>query len=230
MRSLPLALLLVGCISVPAFASSSRIEGRVAKVSDGDTIQVQIVGGSKVKVRFESIDTPETTLAGPGGTFTQGYWGNQASNLLKSLLPIGTQVTVEISGTDDYGRSLGRVFKNGVDLNKQMLESGWAVLYEICGEDDCDFDTPGAFYEQYRATCETAVSQGVGNFDPARPLPELPFLFRSRIQRRPLSKFVGNVATRTYLTPERYAEIPLCNRVFFMEESYAVLNGFTRAN
>lgn len=229
MRSLSLALLLVGFVSVSAYsATSTRIEGRVAKVSDGDTIQVQVVGGSKVKVRLESIDTPETTLAGPGGTYTQGYWGNEASNLLKSLLPLGTQVTVEISGTDDYGRSLGRVFKNGVDLNQRMLESGWAVLYEICGESDCNFEARGTFYDQYRATCEIAVNQGAGNFNPAKPLPELPFLFRSRIQRRPLSKFVGDISTRTYVTPERYEEIPLCNRVFFMQEAYATQNGFTR--
>lgn len=36
------------------------IEGTVIKVSDGDTINVQDAMGSKVKVRFYGIDSPET--------------------------------------------------------------------------------------------------------------------------------------------------------------------------
>ena len=56
--------IVVFLILIPTFSVAREplrvIEGKVVKVSDGDTINVQDSLGTKVKVRLYGIDAPET--------------------------------------------------------------------------------------------------------------------------------------------------------------------------
>ncbi|SGO78193.1 Endonuclease YhcR precursor [Mycobacterium tuberculosis] len=57
---------------------------------------------------------------------------------------------------------------------------------------------------------------------------ELPFEFRLRVGNRKPDKFVGDFATKEYVTPEKYREVPLENRVFFWREEDAKRAGYTK--
>jgi hypothetical protein len=55
---------------------------------------------------------------------------------------------------------------------------------------------------------------------------ELPFEFRLRIGNREPDKFVANITTGFYVDPNRYNEIPIAYRLFFMREADALRAGF----
>ncbi len=232
-RVLSLSVLLL-CVTIPGVASAQdagRFEtfrGTVTKVVDGDTIRFLPDGsepGTKAwPIRMVTVDTPETHLPGPGGVYSQGYWGDAATAQLARLVKVGETVEVDSYGLDKYGRVLGRVYKRGgVDVNLKMVASGWGSLYVICDGHSCDLDP------NYRAACQYAMRNETGIFDPARPLPELPFIFRSIHQKRPLSKFVGNITTKEYVQPSEWEKVPLCDRVFFMTQTDARREGYSPA-
>jgi endonuclease YncB( thermonuclease family) len=96
----------------------------VAKVVDGDTIDVGVV-----RVRLEGIDAPEV-----GQTCTRGLagtWpcGTAATNALAARVE-GKQVECERRGVDKYGRVLGVCFVAKQDVNAWMVRHGhaWAFI------------------------------------------------------------------------------------------------------
>jgi 2',3'-cyclic-nucleotide 2'-phosphodiesterase/3'-nucleotidase/5'-nucleotidase len=178
---------------------------RVVKVTDGDTIQVlppnAPEGTRPTRIRMINSDTPEVFILTPDKrVVNQGYWGTAASDALKKMVKPGDTVGIQDYGIDMYGRVLGRVLKKHgkatYDLNLEMVYSGWALLYVICDEKSCDLD------QDYYQACRSAASGGRGIFNPKRPLPQLPFVFRSIHQERPLHRPVGNRLTKK-LFPER---------------------------
>jgi hypothetical protein len=54
----------------------------------------------------------------------------------------------------------------------------------------------------------------------------MPFEFRLRIQKRRPDKWVGDLKTRQYVSPEKFKEIPVCDRIFFLSEADAQSLGF----
>lgn len=94
----------------------------VAEVVDGDTIRVML-NGAEATVRLILIDTPEVF----GGA---ECYGAEASAYAKSLLPIGTAVTLEtdVSETDRFGRLLRYVYAGGEMVNERLVRDGYAVL------------------------------------------------------------------------------------------------------
>lgn len=97
----------------PSFES---LTFRVERVVDGDTIE--IAGG--VKVRYIGIDTPESTT-------TTECFGEEAANQNK-LLVEGREVSLEkdVSETDKYGRLLRYVYVEGMMVNQELVETGYA--------------------------------------------------------------------------------------------------------
>ncbi len=94
------------------------IEGRVVGVADGDTITVLALGNSPEKVRFAFIDAPEK--AQPHG---------QAAKMALSARLFGREVKVEVIEKDRYGRTVGRVWVDNVDVNLAQVEDGYAWHY-----------------------------------------------------------------------------------------------------
>lgn len=210
-----------------AQAAPHVISGLVIKVSDGDTIHVKPPGQDKLKIRMLNMDTPETQLPAKGGMASQGYWGDAATQQLRDLLPIGSRVDLIVYGSDMYGRTLARVIHQGYDVNLEMTRSGWGAPYVLCEGYECD----GSFWERhevlrYLHACEEARHNGRGIYNPHRPIPELPFEFRLRIQQREPNKYVGDVYTRRLVEPHRYAEIDVCRAVFFPRIEDAFKQGF----
>ena len=131
-----IVLLLAGCNTEPAKQApapkpqtpQAAEAHRVAKVVDGDTIDVEIDGQVK-RVRLIGVNTPETVdPRRPVECF-----GREASNKAKELLA-GKRVRLEVDPSQDerdrYGRLLRYVFlEDGRNFNKLMIEEGYAYEY-----------------------------------------------------------------------------------------------------
>lgn len=115
------------CLFLPCLALGSEsfvIKGKVISVHDGDTVTVLSGKGKKTKVRLEGIDAPETN---------QPY-GDISRQALDSLV-YGRVVTIVAITTDKYGRTVGRVWRDGVDMNKEMVRVGLAWRYDAYSMD-----------------------------------------------------------------------------------------------
>ena len=96
-----------------------KIQGKVIRVLDGDTIEV-LQDKKPVRIRLANIDAPEKKQA----------FGSWSTSQLKTLVA-GKQVTISYSHKDRYGRIIGRVFTtNGTDASRFMVQSGAAWVYE----------------------------------------------------------------------------------------------------
>lgn len=97
-------------------ATSSELQGKVTRVSDGDTITVSS-GGQKYRIRFLGIDAPESN---------QRFGAQSRNNLARELSACRNFVTIEYSEKDRYGRIVGKVLCNGKDLNLEQVASSHA--------------------------------------------------------------------------------------------------------
>lgn len=102
-----------------ALASQGEvITGKVVRVADGDTITVLDAAKVQHKVRLAGIDAPEKAQA----------FGERSRDSLEELVA-GRSVTVETHKTDRYGRLVGKVLLNGLDVNMEQVRRGMAWFY-----------------------------------------------------------------------------------------------------
>ena len=91
---------------------------KVVGVSDGDTITVLKEGHQQIKIRLDSIDTPES----------KQDFGNRSKQALSKLI-FGKEVTVQEVGKDRYKRTLAFIQIDGKDVASEMVHSGHAWVY-----------------------------------------------------------------------------------------------------
>ena len=89
-----------------AGAAPYELTGRVVAVADGDTITVLDSSSVQHKIRLEGIDAPEKKQA----------HGQDAKAALSKMV-FGKQVTVRVSKREKWGRELGDVRLDKVDVN-----------------------------------------------------------------------------------------------------------------
>jgi endonuclease YncB( thermonuclease family) len=210
-------------------ASAGTLTGKVAKISDGDTIHVKVPSEARpLKIRMIGIDTPELHFPAAGGWQSQGHWAEKAQERLARLIPLNAQVTLETFGTDKYGRTLARIMRGGKDINLEMVRDGLALPYIICEGSDCNSTFLKRHeVQEYLDACVSAKRRELGIFDAEEPLDEMPFEFRMRLQSRDPDKFVGDFRDSTYRQPDQYKRIPECFRIFFLKESDTAKIGYT---
>ena len=128
MKKILLMLLIV--TSVFAFPA------KVKKIVDGDTITVIQDNGTISKIRFADVDTPEKYLISKKAQYdikkcgkVTASMGKSASIQLNNLVKIGDIVDVNLTGTKSHERDVGIVSKNGINLNKQMVIDGYAIVW-----------------------------------------------------------------------------------------------------
>lgn len=109
-------------LCLPAAAQS--IEGRVVGVSDGDSITLLTAGNRQLKVRLDGIDAPE-----------DGQEFSAVSKRTLSSWIAGKTVTLEVSGTDRYQRTLGTIYLEGQNVNLLMVRAGMAWHYKKYSDD-----------------------------------------------------------------------------------------------
>ena len=91
--------------------------GRVVRVADGDSLTL-LVNNREVEIRLAWIDAPE---------HDQPY-GERAKRLLSGLVD-GKYVLARVVATDDYGRSVARVYADNLYVNAEMIRRGAAWVY-----------------------------------------------------------------------------------------------------
>lgn len=147
-RAFALAALLAvsGCSTdrVPATPAASvpssavrTIAAAVERVVDGDTAWFTLADGTREKVRFIGVDTPESTTQ-------HEPFGKEASAYTDSILTVGRGVDLEIDvdERDRYGRLLAYVWLSppatgNVDeartkmLNAMLVEQGYAMVLTV---------------------------------------------------------------------------------------------------
>lgn len=99
---------------IPGVVSVNTIEGRVTKVRDGDTIEVE-----GVPIRFGSLACSETgTAAG----------GRATSEMIR--LVSNQSLRCHLNGRMSYDRSIGSCqLDDGTDLGGLMIEGGFCNRY-----------------------------------------------------------------------------------------------------
>lgn len=110
------ALLACALLAVSS-AAWADFTGPVVAVLDGDTIDV-LVNNRPVRIRFAQIDAPERKQA----------FGTRSRQALAAMVARQV-VTVAEDGPDRYGRTLGTVFVDGVNVNAAMVQQGMAWAY-----------------------------------------------------------------------------------------------------
>ena len=118
---------LLGCLCLCALAwprvgqATEAWTAWVSWVMDGDTVLLVREGQHEpVKLRIEGIDAPE--ICQPGGA---------ESRDAMVLLALRKSVQVVDHGQDVYGRQIGRLSVNGVDLGAEMVRTGMAWAYRF---------------------------------------------------------------------------------------------------
>lgn len=105
---------------------------KVHKVVDGDTIDVDIDLGFNIsyfqRVRLAGIDTPESRTSDP----YEKNLGMESKEWLKKALEGQTKIIIKTEKPDSsekYGRILGWLYVNDVNLNLAMIDQGYAWGY-----------------------------------------------------------------------------------------------------
>ena len=152
MRKL-LVLILSLFMMVLSFATA--IKGKVMKVADGDTITILEENGDKTRVRFYGIDAPEK----------KQEYGIKSLDVLKKLID-KKYVEIDVKGKDQYGRIVGIVYCNEMNVNLHMLETGNAWWYKQYSKHNVEF----------RVAEEKAKLEKLGLWKENNPIP--PWIYR----------------------------------------------------
>ena len=105
---------------------------KVERVVDGDTIDVGLDLGfdifHKCRVRLYGIDTPESRTR----DLDEKARGKMAGSFLKESIDAGNKIVIQTKLKDSrgkYGRVLGNVVVDDVNINEQMVDKHLAVKY-----------------------------------------------------------------------------------------------------
>ncbi|MBC2856984.1 thermonuclease family protein [Cetobacterium sp. 2A] len=107
---------------------ATTIKGKVIKVADGDTITIIEENGDKTRIRLYGIDAPEKK---------QDY-GIKSLDVLKKLID-KKEVEIDVKDKDRYGRVVGIVYYNGMNINLYMLKTGNAWWYKQYSKHNAEF-------------------------------------------------------------------------------------------
>ena len=109
-------------------ATAETLTGKVVGVHDGDTLTLLDNSNRQVKIRLAEIDAPESH---------QPY-GSRAKQEL-SELAFGRSAVVQVQDIDRYGRTVGRITVDEVDVNAEMVRRGAAWVYRKYAKDQSLF-------------------------------------------------------------------------------------------
>jgi micrococcal nuclease len=109
------------------------VTGTVAKVLDGDTIQVITPEQTLLRIRLYGIEAPETPKTdqqtGRGNLPGQPY-GEESKKALEDKI-MGQQIRLDITDIDQYKRTVGIIWIGSRNVNLEMLREGYAEVYFI---------------------------------------------------------------------------------------------------
>ena len=145
------AWLLFMLCSVSALSNAGPV---LQKVLDGDTVIIRDQG-QHYRLRLLDIDAPELQQTG----------GKQSQRSLRELC--NGLITVQPTGTDPYGRTLGHLFCNETDASQYQISQGMAW-----------FTSRYSNRKELGLLQQQAQQQGLGLWEQADPVP--PWIWRKR--------------------------------------------------
>ena len=139
---------------------ASELAGKVVGILDGDTVDVLTPAKELVRVRLSGIDAPEKKQA----------FGNVSKQTLSDLV-FSREVVVEWRKKDRYGRIVGKVLVDGIDMDLKMVTAGMAWHYKQYAKEQSATDR-----ESYASAEDAARAKRVGLWRDKDPIP--PWTFR----------------------------------------------------
>jgi micrococcal nuclease len=130
-------------------------EASVERVIDGDTI---VVSGA-VKIRYLLVNAPEITNG-----YDDCYGANAAQFNTDLVLGKTVQLAYDTECQDMFGRTLAYVTVDGQDVNRLLIERGYACVLHI----PPDGDARASEFEAVEAAARTA---GRGLWGACDPIP-----------------------------------------------------------
>lgn len=112
-------------------------KAKVSKNVDGDTIRIMLDGKEEI-IRMIGVDTPETVHPSK----PVEYFGKEASNFTKKMLPVGSEVyvTYDWDPRDKYNRLLAYIWYkvDGIWVlhNLNLIANGYGFAYTSFAFDD----------------------------------------------------------------------------------------------
>lgn len=148
----------------------------VEEVVDGDTLHcaVKNSGGTHAKIRLYGIDAPESDHFTKHGKLTKPGqpYGNEAATALRNLVTPTGIIQVDVMDVDRYKRLVSVIKRGELNINRRMVEEGWAWAYRQY------LDRPHA--SEYIKAEEQARARKLGLWKQNNPQP--PWEFR-KLQR-----------------------------------------------
>lgn len=143
-------------------AYADILVGRVVGVSDGDTITLLDSNNTQHKIRLGGIDAPEKKQP----------FGNVSKKSLSDMV-FNKQIEVDWHKEDKYGRKVGRLLIDGVDINLQQVKRGLAWYYKKYKN-----ELPQSDRIAYLQAQQDAEAAKLGLWQEPNPIP--PWDFRKR--------------------------------------------------
>lgn len=169
-RAIAAALLLA--VSRAVLGEDSLVlVGTVTKVTDGDTIRVELNSGP-ISVRLGNIDAPESNQPG----------GSKAKSALTELL-LHKKVSLEVIEQDRYERLVAVVYLGDENINIWLVKQGHAWAYRQYSR-DADY----CIYEN------AARSIGRGLWTDERPVAPWEWRAWKRDQTRTVTDYSGETS------------------------------------
>ena len=92
---------------------------KILNVIDGDTVSAESEG-TRIKIRLSEIDAPEMDQP----------FGINSKECLSELIRKNSTLKFKSDGQDGYGRYLGWLMTDEINLNYEMLKQGCAWVYD----------------------------------------------------------------------------------------------------
>ncbi len=140
--------------SSPSVPLGGRIDARVVRDIDGDTLAAEFANGSQIDVRLIGIDTPEDVKP----EYPVECGARSAARSMRSMAS-GRTVTLRTDPTQDrfdrYGRLLAYAYLRGRNLGRAEVRRGWAEVY-VYGH------RPFRLVRSFRRAARAARAEGRG--------------------------------------------------------------------
>jgi endonuclease YncB( thermonuclease family) len=150
------SVLLLVLMQTTTIAEPLILQGRVVRVTDGDTVTLLDGHEALHKIRLAGIDAPESAMP----------YGHQATLYLMSLV-FGERVEAVIYKQDRYGRTVATLMRGEQDINLAMIQAGLAWHYKHYAKEQ-----PAAQAQAYAQAEELARTQNLAlwkDSDPSAP-------------------------------------------------------------
>jgi endonuclease YncB( thermonuclease family) len=129
-----LALAVLVAVSVSRTGWLSPESGRFTAI-DGDSLRK-----GEQEYRLHGIDAPELNQSCTGKDGKPFPCGRAARDHLRSLVKSET-LDCDIRETDRYGRLVAECRAGDLDINREMVRSGWAIAYRRHGTSHADAES-----------------------------------------------------------------------------------------